>query len=56
MAEHRVSRHAIVKRFDSVNFFSFKIFVANTTVAHDIYRITNLEGALIIYVKKGDGW
>ena len=54
MAEHRVSRHAIVKRFDSVNFFSFKIFVANTTVADDIRRITNLEAALIC-VQKGDG-
>jgi len=54
VAEHRVSRHAIVKRFDSVNFFSFKIFVANTTVADDIRRITNLEVALIC-VKNGDG-
>ena len=44
----------MVKRFDSVHFCSFKIFVAHTTVAYGIERITNLVGALL-GVKKGDG-
>ena len=44
----------MVKRFDSIHFCSCKIFVAHTTVAYGIERITNLVGALL-GVKKGDG-